>query len=385
MFRKLKQTLCLLKQRWHYGNFAYHYWFLPIQKNKIVVSTHYGRGYGDSPKYIVAELLNQNFDIVWLVAENQESTLPDGVRSVRFGSKQALQELATAKIWLDNCRQKYSPPKRGQQVYIQTWHSPLRLKKIEQDAENQLPVAYLDRAKRDAKKCNYMLAGSDFSRTMYQNSFWFDGEVLPTGTPRCDLLINEDTAVHGRVAQYFETKPTMKFALYAPTFRKDASLSVYLQKFSDVKQALETRFSGEWAILVRLHPNIAKLAGDMSYSEGVINATDYPDMQELLAAADLLITDYSSSMFDMAMAGKKTILYTPDAAEYIANERAMYFDLQDLPFPIATSPETLLTQIHQFDATTYQYKLALFNQQIGSYEKGNAALTVANQIKAFCH
>lgn len=384
MFSKLKHVLRLLKMRWTYGNYAYYYWFLPLQANKIVVSVHYGRGYSDSPKYIVAELLQHGFDIVWLVREDQESSLPAGVRAVRYGSKQALRELATAKIWLDNCRQKYSPPKRRKQMYIQTWHSPLRLKKIEKDAENQLPIAYLDRAKRDAKKCDYMLAGSDFSRAMYQASFWFDGEVLPVGTPRCDLLLNKNPALHQSVADFFQVASTTKFALYAPTFRQEASLSVYLQEFSEVKRALQDKFGGDWKILIRLHPNVAKLADDMVYGEDIFNATSYPDMQELLATTELLITDYSSSMFDMALACKKVILYTPDLTSYLAKERTFYFDFKELPFSISKTKEELLKQVAQFNERVYQQKVVLFNTQIGSYEQGNAAVAVAEKIQALC-
>ncbi|EUJ40099.1 CDP-glycerol:poly(glycerophosphate) glycerophosphotransferase [Listeria weihenstephanensis FSL R9-0317] len=112
MFSKLKQAVRLFKQRIQFGNFTYQYWFLPIQKNKIVVSAHYGRGYGDSPKYMVDALMNQGLDIVWLVQKGQETSLPEGVRPVSYGTKQALRELATAQVWIDNCRQKYSPPKR---------------------------------------------------------------------------------------------------------------------------------------------------------------------------------------------------------------------------------------------------------------------------------
>lgn len=384
MFLKLKQALRLVKNRFNDGNYAYHYWFLPIQKNKIVVTAHEGRGYSDSPKYIVDELLQQHFDIVWLIQEGQESSLPEGIRPVRYGTRQALKELATAKIWLDNCRKKYSPPKRKGQIYIQTWHSPLRLKKIEKDAEQQLPLAYLDRAKRDAKKCDYMLAGSTFSRELYEKAFWFQGEVLTTGTPRCDLFWKDTRAVRQRVADFFQTDVTTKFLLYAPTFRKEASLSVYLQEFADLKRALQTRFGSEWKILVRLHPNIAILAKELVYDTDVLPATDYPDMQELIAAADMLITDFSSCMFDMAIAGKKTILYTPDLETYLRTERSLYFDLEELPFPIAMTPETLVQQIYQFDEAMYEKNMQQFHEQTGLFENGKAAATVAKKIKALC-
>ncbi|MBC1457166.1 CDP-glycerol glycerophosphotransferase family protein [Listeria newyorkensis] len=381
MIQRIKQTARLMKKRLEYGCFSYHHWLRPIEKNKIVVSAYYGGGYADSPKAIVAELLPQGFDIVWLVRDGQEKTLPAGVRPVRYGSKQAIHELATAKIWLDNCRQKYSPPKRKQQVYFQTWHGSLALKKIEKDAAKQLQPAYLDRAKRDAKKCDYMMAGSDFCERIYTDSFWFRGEVLASGTPRCDALLKTDAALTQYVAEAFQSKPTTKFALYAPTFRQGENLTAYLQDFTKVHEALQNRFGGEWKILVRLHPNVAKLAKQINYGENILNATDYPDMQELLAVSEWLITDYSSSMFDMAIAGKKVVLYTPDLDNYLKKERAMYFDLKELPFQLTKTPEALVSQMEEFDEADYHKKLAVFQQHIGSYETGNASVMVADKIK----
>ncbi|MBC1558798.1 glycerophosphotransferase [Listeria booriae] len=385
MFLKLKQAFRLFQQRFRFGNFAYYYWFFPIQPKKIVVTAHYGRGYGDSPKYIVEALLHQGFDIVWLIQKGQESSLPAGVRPVIYGSRQALRELATAKVWLDNCRQKYSPPKRKKQRYIQTWHSPLRLKKIEKDAENQLPAAYLDRAKRDAKKCDYMLAGSAFSQQMYKKAFWFQGEVLLTGTPRCDVFFQANTVIKQRVTTHFGIPSTTNIALYAPTFRKNETASAYLHTFTGLKQALQTKFSGDWKILIRLHPNVAHLASEFLTDDDVLQATDYPDMQELLVATDLLLTDYSSSMFDMAIAGKKVILYTPDIQEYLATERDLYFDIQALPFPLAKTPSELMQQVHQFDENNYSQRLAAFHASIQQCETGHAASAIATKIKAICH
>ncbi|AQY52569.1 hypothetical protein UE46_12805 [Listeria weihenstephanensis] len=367
-----------------FGNFTYQYWFLPIQKNKIVVSAHYGRGYGDSPKYMVDALMNQGLDIVWLVQKGQETSLPEGVRPVSYGTKQALRELATAQVWIDNCRQKYSPPKRKSQRYIQTWHSPLRLKKIEKDAVNYLPQAYIDRAKRDAKKCDYMLAGSAFSQELYRNSFWFQGDVWLTGTPRCDVFFQDSTIIKRRVTTDLDIPFATKLALYAPTFRKNMEASVYLQEFTHVKLALQAKFGGCWKVLIRLHPNVAHLATEFSTDNDVLQATDYPDMQELLVASDLLITDYSSSMFDMGIARKKVMLYTPDLAEYLATEREFYFDIKELPFPLAKKPTELINQVLHFDEITYQQLLATFNDSIKQCENGEAASAVANKIKAIC-
>lgn len=96
-----------------------------IQKNKIVVTNYFGKGFGDSSKYIVQELLkrDQQFEIVWLVNDtNKNNELPEGVRGVKFNTIKSIHELATAGIWLDNSRKMNGELKKKGQCYIQIWH-----------------------------------------------------------------------------------------------------------------------------------------------------------------------------------------------------------------------------------------------------------------------
>ena len=100
-------------------------------------------------------------------------------------------------------------------------------------------------------------------------------------------------------------------------------------------------------------------------------------------ACDLLITDYSSSMFDMAVAGKKCVLYVPDLKDYMQNERGLYFDITALPFPRAEDMQELCACVS--DLEEYEQRCRAFLEQIGSFEDGNAAAAVAERIRRVCH
>src|SRR5690554_6615379 len=117
--------------------------FLPKKKNKIVIKSFYGRGYGNNSKYIVESLLkcNRHVEIIWLVTKKgiEESNFPDGVKAVMDSRLIEAYHLATAKIWIDDRRKVRPIYKSKGQFYLQTWHSPLRPKKIEKDAEEMLP------------------------------------------------------------------------------------------------------------------------------------------------------------------------------------------------------------------------------------------------------
>ena len=146
--------------------------------------------------------------------------------------------------------------------------------------------------------------------------------------------------------------------------------------FVALKDALEQKTGDSWIIGCRLHPNIQKDAA----LDGVISMTRYPDMQELLGASDCLITDYSSCMFDMAIAGKPCFLYVPDLDEYTSHERGLYFNIMELPFPICCGMDMLEDSVRNFDKSAYQKQINLFLQKTGSYEDGHAAARVAEYI-----
>ncbi|GIN96864.1 hypothetical protein J6TS1_27340 [Siminovitchia terrae] len=369
------------------GNYSYYFWLFPIKKNKIVVCSYYGTGYGDSGKYIVNKLIEEKIDIeiVWLLKKELTdiAQFPNSVKTVKYGSIRALYELATAKLWIDNSRKSFNPPKRNNQFYIQTWHSPLRLKRIERDVEEYLSASYVNMAKSDAKNCDLMIAGCDFSWNIYRNSFWYDGEILKCGTPRCDIFFKDNSKIKEKVYSSFGITPGYKLIIFAPTFRSNSNLDAYQLEFNKILKAAQERFGGDWKLLIRLHPNVSKLSSLIKYDETIINATNYDDMQELLSAADILITDYSSCMFDMAIANKICFVHAGDLDEYLSNERKLYFNFQELPFYFSETNEQLVNNILEFNEDIYNNNLNSFFEKINLYEKGMASQDIVEKIKTF--
>ena len=315
----------------------------PIKKNRIVFSSYYGRGYSDSPKAI-CEVLRQSgedLELLWLCQdETAAKTLPEGVRAVPTRGLKKIRALASAKVWVDNCR-KYENLKRKGQFYFQTWHG-FALKKIEQDAEAGLEPRYLRACKTDSAQCDAFFTGSGFMEKLYRSSFWYQGPVLRTGTPRNDVFYQDHTALHAKVCKTLGLPEDRKLALYAPTFRADHSVDAYRIDPELVRRKAAENLKGEWTLLIRLHSNVAEQSKGLFAYDGdtLADATAYPDMQELLCAADLLITDYSSSMFDYALTGKPIVRFATDVEAY-QKDRDFYFPLEELPFPLARSNQEL--------------------------------------------
>ncbi len=352
---------------------------IPLQENKIILWANGFKQYGCNPKYITEYLLNTypgKFDLVWVFESG--ATIPEDlikkVRIVYYFSMEYLRELYTAKFVICNMRTGYAHywKKRPGQIYIQTWHSSLRLKKIEGDAAQYFSEDYIDECKADSKKIDVLLSGCKFSTKIFRKAFWYDGEILECGTPRCDVFFNNTGDTKKKVYKYYDIPEDRKLILYAPTFRSNKPSDFLGMDFNSLKRIL----GKEWVVGARLHPNVlASVVPD-----GAISMSKYSDMQELLVAADILLTDFSSCMFDMAIAGKTCVLYAPDLKEYLEKERGLYFNIMELPFPIAKDMDELCKILSNFDYEKYQRKLRKFMSEIGSYEDGHATEKICNYI-----
>lgn len=350
------------------------YGLKPLQKNKIVVSSLYGKGYSDNPKAIVGELLkrNEDLDIVWLVKPGLEKTLPQGVRAVSYDSPARIRELATAKCWIDNCR-KGAPKKRRGQFYLQTWHG-LALKRIEKDAEDKLESGYARYAARDSAQTDVIISNCAHMTKIYKTGFWYDGEVPEFGSPRNDMLFEDPAPYREKVRAHFGLPADRKLVLYGPTFRADHSTDAYRIDADSLRAALKDRFGGEWTLLARLHPAVESLAADVFSYDGktVCNATPYPDIMELLAACDCVVTDYSSLMFDFAITGRPCFQFATDLQAY-RKDRNFYFPLSELPFPCAEDNAALAENIRGYSADTQKARWETFNRDFGLVEDGHAS------------
>ena len=209
--------------------------------------------------------------------------------------------------------------------------------------------------------------------------------VLGRGTPRCDLLLNADKEnIKSKVKSFYSIPENTKILLYAPTFRDnvehgaDIDMSVYEFDYNLISQTLNEKWGGNWKILLRLHPILINKEYVMD-SQAVTNATDYPSMQELAIACDLLISDYSSSFFDATLLDTPCIFYAKDYYEYKA-QRGFALDPKDLPFSFCESNEDWVKAITNFNDDQYVRGWETFKKDIELVENGDASKQVAKFV-----
>lgn len=357
-------------------------YYLPIDSKKIIFDNFGGRGYGDDPKYIAEELRKQNHDLklIWLTSD-MSIELPCEIKPIKYGTIRAAYHLSTAKIWIDNIKSSIKVEKKPNQYYIQTWHSTLGFKMNEQDAE-LLPEKYIIESKKDAAKTDLMYSNNDFRLDKYKNRYWYNGPVIKCDVPRMSILYKCPSSLKKKIYTLYSIPKEKKIILYAPTFRKNSNLELFKMDYEKVLYTMKQKFGEEFVLLIRLHPNEANRSKELIRGEcnKLFDASMYPDMQELLAVADILITDYSGCMFDFGFVGKPVFLFAKDVENYRLNERKMYFSIDDVPFTMAENEEQLVINIQNFVSENYKYDCNKFKKKIGFSDSGKGAKTIADII-----
>lgn len=363
----------------------------PIHDKKIFFSAY--ADYTDHGKYITEALLKirRDLDIVWVVY-NLKTEVPPGVRKV-YGRnwKRFIYEMETAKIWVLDLATPDYIIKRPQQLYLQTKHwASITLKKFYLDAKTFESVPEkIENWKRDGELIDYIVTGSDFDTDSCRRGFGFQKEALQYGSPRSDALFREKEN-RDKVYEYYHLAKERKSVIYAPTYRFDKvrgknvheSRNIELD-FWTVKNALEKRFGGEWHILMRLHPSVAMALKDVKMPEFVTDVSSYGDSQELVSAADIMISDFSSIMFEPAFVKKPVFLFATDLQDYLENEYELLIPYEELPFPIAEANEELAERILEFDLEIYRKNVEAFLERYGVHEDGRASERVAAFISEY--
>lgn len=352
----------------------------PMQKRKIVFSNFNGNGFGDNPRYVAEELIRRKlpYKLYWVCAK-PGCKFPPELTIIRPNSVVFVYHMSTAAVWVDNTRKLYYFKKKKNQTYIHTWHGGPGLKKIEKDAGNSLSADYIAYAKKDAARMDLMLSNCRWCTECYRRCFWYDGPILEKGLPKNDLYFRDVHKLRKMVRDSYHLPSDISLVLYVPTWRENRKVNVYHLDFEGCLDAFEKRFGGNWAMLVRLHPNVNPDDFDIRCSERVLNASRYDNVQELLAAGDAVITDYSSCGFDYIQLGRPSFLYAEDYEE-IKRTKDYYFRLDELPTPLAFSSEEMIRNILEFSEEKYRRDCEPFRQKLGYFDDGHASEAVVDHI-----
>lgn len=351
------------------------FFFLPVKSGRILFFEPCGLGYGGSPKCI-SDYLYENdrndTEIIWGFFRPEKHTLPSGVKKVRYHSPLWFYYYFTASAVVVNGEISQLHPRREKQFFINTWHAGGAYKRVGAEIPRLRGKSELKEMETRISLVDLFLSSGElFSLYTVRRAFRYQGAILNCGMPRNDIFFSAPRR-HDAAERVRERYGLRGYTvLYAPTFRgyKTAGYKTDFQfPYEAVRSALEKRTGRTVTILKRAHPG--GIMTDRT-PPGVIDATDHPVMQELLCAADMLITDYSSSIWDYALLGRPCLLYIPDLEAYEA-ERGLFTPVESWPGIPCGSDGELLEAIRTLDENACAEKAARHLKELGSYETGTA-------------
>lgn len=324
---------------------------LPLDPRSVVLEAHLGTIHGDSPKYVGEALREIRPDLqrTWVLPRGHRAPSP-GDRVVQRGTYRYLLALARASFLVDNQTFPGYFRKRAGQRYLQTWHGiPLKKMGIDVGDSAQL-TAEAASGDRGVGAWDQLVVPCPYFEDVFVPAFQFRGELVRYGTPRNDPLV---TGAIDRtdVLRRLDIPTDKKVVLYAPTFRTDQNRRPISLPFN-IRQFVEG-LGPDWVLLLRPHYlNRIHVPGGVRTS--VLDVSGVEDVNDLYVAADVLVTDYSSVMFDYALLRKPIVYYTYDYEEYLG-KRGVYFDLKDVgPGPFVQTTEELVHAVR--DALTHQHR-----------------------------
>ncbi|WP_245974456.1 bifunctional glycosyltransferase/CDP-glycerol:glycerophosphate glycerophosphotransferase [Thermomonospora umbrina] len=346
-----------------------------------------GRQYSCNPRGVFEELRRRDdgIECVW-VSDDGQFTPPEGARTVLTGSREHYEALARARFIFSNWAQRDWFVKRPGTTYVQCWHGT-PLKKLGYDVHD-MPYKRtegLNWMEHDVPQWDLLLTQNAFSTPLFRRAFRYDGEVLESGYPRNDLLLApERHAVAADVRHRLGVPEGKRVVMYAPTWRDDFHLAIGKRAFQlelDL-EAMRAALGDDHVVLLRTH----YLVTDRPRSEGdgfVLDVSAYPDIAELYLITDVLVTDYSSAMFDFAVTGRPMVFYTYDLERYRDHVRGFYFDFEaEAPGPLLSTSEEVIDALRGLDDLPARYgdAYSAFAARYCPHDDGRAAARVLDHL-----
>lgn len=355
LINRIKYSKLLYKLYYHCGNIAIAILklFVNPQKDTIVFVSFGGRKYDDSPRCIYEYMLNDsrfdNYKFIWAFIDPDKHAIARG-RKIKIDSFKYYKTLLSARCWITNSSVERGLSFKGKDVfYFNTWHGT-PIKKMGSDIVDS-SQAFASKGRESS--IDIMLAQGQYEADIFSRVFNIDIDKFRIiGLPRNDELLPSEQihkATREKICRTLNIPTNKKIILYAPTFRE------YLKENSNCiiappinLEKWQQLLSDDYVVLFRAHYEITK-ALNICENEFMHNVSDYGNLNELMIASDILISDYSSIFFDYSIMDKPMLCFAYDYNEY-STKRGLYFDMrQELGSSHIATEDDLLTALTSMD------------------------------------
>ena len=352
---------------------------LPLKKNMVLFESYWGEQTGCNPGglYRYIDSAHPEFDCRWSLVDDKMQ-LEGNAKRLRKGSLGYMYALARAKYLVSNVNFENWYVKKKGQIEIQTTHGT-PLKKVGFASQEEFTARGLKNFGKRRARWNYLVTPGPRTEEILADNYRYDKDFLETGFPRNDYLFENNTPEQIAVLkEKYGIPADAKVVLYAPTWREAGVFDLELD-LSAIVDAL----GDEYVFAIRVHHFAASGVKDGMIDERVIDLTMGPTSEECYLIADVLITDYSSLMFDYAVLDRPMIFYVYDLEDYRDNLRGFNFDFEsDAPGPLLRTTEEVIEALGSLDDMRTEYAEAFenFKQAYCGFENGNAGEQIFNAV-----
>ncbi|GLW71387.1 hypothetical protein Kpho02_36860 [Kitasatospora phosalacinea] len=353
---------------------------LPL-RDAVLYDVFGGRSYSCNPRAVHEELVARGLPLehLWVVEDGQEQP-PPGTTALRMWSPEWYEALATSRYLVGNTHFPDFLERREGQVVAQLWHgTPLKRIARQVRTEWMAEDGYLDRLEREVRQWNLLLSPSPFATPVLTDSFDYRGEPLEAGYPRNDRLVRADPVERAAVRARLGVPEGRTVVLYAPTWRDDQRDGdrYRLDLQLDV-EAARAALGEDHVLLLRPHVHVG---GPVPDDDFVRDVSDHPDVADLMLAADVLVTDYSSLMFDFAVTGRPMLFFTYDLEHYRGRLRGFTFDFEaHAPGPLLADSAAVVAALRDLDPVPYAERYRAFRERFCPLDDGRAAARVVDRM-----
>lgn len=354
---------------------------LPLKKNVAVYESFWGREFSDNPKALY-EYISQNKPDVKNIIIIRDTLTPIKISAnteiVKYKSWKYYYYLARGKYFFNNVNFPDEYIKRKGVIEVQTMHGT-PLKKLGLDNPGEIPENKINKFIEKCRRWDYLTVPSDYVGEIAKSAYKYTGKILNTGYPRNDILFsNEKTKNIIQLKQDYHIPADKKVILYAPTWRVKGKFSMPIDM-----NLLKDQLGDEYVLVVKLHHFMEQNFSTKGLEDFVYIFGKNHDISDLYILSDVLITDYSSVMFDYALLNKPMIFYAFDYDNYKKNQRDIYFDFQkEAPGAFISTSDEIVYEIKNIEnySERYKDKIKEFNYKYNQYDEGNASEQVSNII-----
>ncbi|WP_369346793.1 CDP-glycerol glycerophosphotransferase family protein [Apilactobacillus ozensis] len=363
------------------------------KKNIIMFESFFGTQYSDNPKAIY-EYMKKNhpeYKMYWNVNSEyvdyfKEHNIP---YIVRFGYKGIFKQ-SRAKYWVTNVRRPFRWHPAKDTTVLQTWHGT-PLKTIGADVNivtmpGNNPAKYHKQVYNDDRRWSKLIAPNMYSNLIMQRAFRKnENQMMLTGYPRNDILSNYTDADIVRIKNKLGISGDKKVILYAPTWRDDEYVkdSEFTARLHLDLNKIKSHYGKDVLILVRTHYLISNSLDLSDFSDIAMDVSLYEDISELYLVSDVLITDYSSVMFDYSILKRPIIFFAYDLEKYAGDIRGFYFDfVNSAPGKIVKTSDEVISELDNIFKNHWEPddKYIAFYNKYNKWMDGSATERVVNQL-----